>query len=151
MIIDDFIKILQASVAPVVLISSVGFLLITLNNRLGRSLDRIRILCDKIISDEGKNVPFYEKQIDILYRRCKLIQTAIVFAILTVVCVSIIILMLFSTYVFHTNLIGIAEFLFSAALLSLILSLTFYLQDVITSLLSIRIEIDRTMESRRRS
>lgn len=148
MIIDDFIKILQASVAPVVLISSVGFLLITLNNRLGRSVDRIRTLCDEILKSEEKHVPFLEKQIDILYRRCKLLQTSIVFSILVVVCVSVIILILFSTFVSHTNLIWLAEFLFSVALLSLILSLLFYLRDVVTSLLSITIEIQRTRELR---
>jgi hypothetical protein len=40
--IDSFIKFLQSSISPIVLISGVGLILLSLSNRLGRTTDRSR-------------------------------------------------------------------------------------------------------------
>ncbi len=38
----DFVQVLQASIAPCVMISGVGLLLLSFSNRLSRPLDRVR-------------------------------------------------------------------------------------------------------------
>ena len=41
---QNFIQFLQACITPVALISGVGLLLLTITNRLGRTIDRTRQL-----------------------------------------------------------------------------------------------------------
>jgi len=146
MTIDDLIKILQASIAPVVLISGVALILLSMTNRLGRSTDRIRLLCSELKSDVKQDIPFFKRQIDILYQRCQFLQMAIVLSIISIVCVSVIIFVLFSIYIFHINFIGLVEFLFVAGLTTLIVSLLLFLQDVRFALRSLKIEIERTLK-----
>jgi len=144
MTVESLIQILQASIGPVVLISGVGLLLLSLTNRLGRSLDRIRLFCTEIKKGAADDA-FLKDQVRILYRRCKILRLSIVFAIISVVCVSVIIFTLFSIYIFHINFIVLVEWLFSAALVSLIVCLLFFLQDIFVTLASVKIEIDRTI------
>ena len=42
--LTELIPILQIAVGPVILISGVGLLLLSMTNRLGRAIDRARIL-----------------------------------------------------------------------------------------------------------
>ncbi|HLF18866.1 MAG TPA: DUF2721 domain-containing protein [Candidatus Omnitrophota bacterium] len=143
MTIDDLIKILQASIAPVVLISGVGLLLLTITNRLGRSMDRIRQLCAEFES-APKNPSAIKAQIPILYKRCQYLRVSLFLSIASVVCVSIIIFLLFSIYIFHINLIKPVILLFEAGLVMLILSLLYFLLDVWAALRSLKIEIKNT-------
>jgi len=147
MTVDDLIKILQASIGPVVLISGVALLLLTLTNRLGRVSDRIRMLCQEIRRGLGDDVVHTKRQIGFLYLRSKYLRMSIILSILAIVCVSVIIFALFSIYIFHLDLIALVEFLFSSSLIALILSLLFFLRDVLASLQSLQIEIDITMKN----
>ena len=126
MSIDSLTKILQASIAPVVLISGVGLILLTMTNRLGRSIDRARHLCAAYDSAPTVAMPFLKQQIDILYARCQMLRIAIALASLCVVCVSVIVLALFSTYVFGVDLAGFVESVFAAGLISLIASMIYF-------------------------
>ena len=45
--ISDLVTILQTAISPVILISGVGLLLLTMTNRLGRTIDRSRGLSDE--------------------------------------------------------------------------------------------------------
>jgi hypothetical protein len=141
--IDNLISILQASIAPVVLISGVGLLLLSLTNRLGRSIDRVRQLCDRFEKKPG-NSGVVKQQIDIVYRRCRYLRTSIVLSIACIFCVSIIIIALFSMHLFQINFIGLVEVVFAAGIVSLILSLLFFLMEVWAALHSLRLEIDHT-------
>ncbi len=141
MTIDNLIQALQAAIAPVVLISGIGLLLLTMTNRLGRSIDRVRQLCIAFKSSHRAEI---KDQIKILYERCQLMRISLVLAITSVVCISIIVFALFSIYIFRISLIGLMEFLFAAGLTFLILSLLLFLQEVTLSLHSLKMEIDNT-------
>ncbi len=143
MSVDDLIKILQASIAPVVLISGVGMILLSLTNRLARSIDRIRTLCQESGREPKKDLPFLKRQVDVLYHRCQILRMAIVFAICSIISTAIIIFVLFSIYILKLNLMGLVECLFVVSLVCLISSLFLFLQDIFATLHSIRIEIDR--------
>lgn len=139
--VDDLIKVLQASVAPVVLISGIGLLLLTLTNRLGRANDRIRQLCQDVRKAQNDDDRLTKEQIHFLHIRCKYLQSSIIFSIVSVVGVSIIIFILFSIYTFHLNLIGLVQILFCLSLVSLTLSLLYFLRDVFLALDSLEIEM----------
>lgn len=133
--------ILQASIAPCVLISGVGLVLLALTNRLGRPIDRVRELCT-----EFRRVPAEEKavlthEIQILYRRCHLLRLSVIFAALSIFAVAMIILAFFATYAFDLWIPNLVEVLFTSSLICLMISLGFFLADVHQALGSLRIEV----------
>lgn len=71
--INDLIVVLQTSMARCVLISGVGLLVLSMTNRLGRPLDRIRALTVDLKHAEGEHRRVLLEEVDILYRRAKLL------------------------------------------------------------------------------
>ena len=82
--INDLILVLQTSMAPCVLISGVGLLVLSMTNRLGRPLDRIRDLTSNLEQAEAEQKRVLLEEIDILYKRAKLLQIAVTFAVLSI-------------------------------------------------------------------
>lgn len=147
MTVDELIRILQGSVGPVVLISGVALLLLSLTNRLGRLTDRIRLLCQDIKRNSHGDIAYIRNQIELLYSRCKVLRMSIILGITSIVCVSLVIVGLFFIYVFHVEFFHLVKLLFSLSLFSLISSLLLFLKDIFMSLHSLRIEIDETLKT----
>ena len=141
--ISDLIIVLQTSLAPTVFISGVGLLVLSMTNRLGRPLDRIRALTAELKSAEGEQKRVLLEEVDILYQRARLLQSAVTFSVLSIFFVATIILSLFVTATFGASLEVAIEILFSASLLSLVVSLALFVWDIQLGLNSIKIEIDR--------
>jgi hypothetical protein len=141
--ISDLIIVLQTSLAPTVFISGVGLLVLSMTNRLGRPLDRIRALTAELKSAEGEQKRVLLEEVDILYQRARLLQAAVTFSVLSIFFVATIILSLFVTATFGASLEVAIEILFSASLLSLVVSLALFVWDIQLGLNSIKIEIDR--------
>jgi hypothetical protein len=139
----ELIVVLQTSLAPCVFISGVGLLVLSMTNRLGRPLDRIRALTMELRASEGEQKRILLKEIDILYERAKLLRLAVSLAVTSIFFVATIILLLFVTATFAMGLESIIEVLFSASLICLVLSLVLFLWDIQLGLNSIRVEIDR--------
>src|SRR5712675_2037186 len=82
--VTDITRIIQLAVAPVFLLTAIGTILSALNNRLGRIVDRRRVLEDRV-----RKAPTQQEQPDpadvselvLLARRISLIYHAIVLAI----------------------------------------------------------------------
>ena len=143
MAIADLIVILQTSMAPVVLISGVGLLLLSMTNRIGRPIDRIRALTQELRLAEGEQRRVLLEEIDILYRRAKLLRVAVTLSVLSIFFVATLILVLFVAVTFGSSLEGLIELLFAGSLLSLVASLALFLWDIQLGLNSIKLEIDR--------
>ena len=133
--------ILQASIAPCVLISGVGLVLLALTNRLGRPIDRVRELCTEFRRAPAEEKAVLTHEIKILYRRCHLLRLSVIFATLSIFAVAMIILAFFATYAFGLWIANLVESLFTGSLICLMLSLGFFLADVHQALGSLRIEV----------
>ncbi len=141
--ISDLLVVLQTSLAPCVLISGVGLLVLSMTNRLGRPLDRIRALTGEISKADGSQKKVLLEEIDILYRRARLLQAAVTFSVLSIFFVATIIFSIFVTVMFGTGLEGLIVIQFSASLIALVVSLVLFVWDIQLGLNSIKIEIDR--------
>lgn len=139
--IENFIQSLQAAIAPCIFISGLGLLLLTMTNRLGRAIDRIRHFSDEIKSASAEDIPDLRQQVVILYRRARCLQAAIGLISISLLCVALIMLMLFTTLAFNVHLVFSFKLLFVISLVSFILSLLFFFVDVSLTLASVRIEI----------
>ena len=89
--ISAIAHVIQLAIAPVFLISGVATLLSVLANRLGRIVDRARVLEAKLeLPDEAKRAPMLE-ELSRLSRRARLVNLAITFCTICalLICVTI--------------------------------------------------------------
>jgi hypothetical protein len=70
------IPVLQVAIGPVILISGVGLLLLSMTNRLGRAIDRARILREEIRSKSSVDEQNIKEQLNILWHRADIIRKA---------------------------------------------------------------------------
>jgi hypothetical protein len=72
--ISDVGHLIQLAIAPVFLLTGVATKLTVLTNRLGRIIDRVRVLEERL---RNSPEPEYADELEVLYRRWKLINYAI--------------------------------------------------------------------------
>jgi hypothetical protein len=135
----QLIPILQLAIGPVILISGVGLLLLTLTNRFGRLLDRSRALHrDPTPPAMAADV---RAQIDILHRRATILRLSIILGAITVLLVAVLILVLFVTALFQIEAGWLIVAIFCVSQLSLIGSMLTFIHDMNLSLAAVRLEI----------
>ena len=112
--IGELIPVLQVAVGPVILISGVGLLLLTLTNRLGRAVDRSRDLGRQLREHGPADGQRLGLQVSILFRRAKVIRLSIIMAALCVLLVAVLIIVLFIAALAHWE-VGVFIVLLSCA------------------------------------
>lgn len=143
--IHDLLQILRDSVAPFVLISGIGLLLLSMTNRLSRPIDKVRLLCREMQTAPADDRPFLIREIQVLHRRSHILRTSIALATASIFCVSTIVLLLFAGLIFNIQDVYAIPILFASALIFLMLSLLAFMWDIRLTLRSLRIEIDRQL------
>ncbi len=131
---DQLIKILQMSIAPVALVSGVGLLLLSMTNRLGRTIDRTRELSERARAEDKDEQERVSVQIRILYRRSKILRASIILAALSILLTSVIVFCLFAMYLFHARLHVLVLSLWTLGIGCLVLSLVFFIHDITLNL-----------------
>lgn len=141
--ITTLIPILQASIAPFVLISGIGLLVLSMTNRIGRPTDLIRKLLAEMDKAEGEDRDFLKSQITVLRRRCTILRRAIALALLAISLICAVTLLLFAEQIFGLGLTTLVEICFIGGLVAIIMSLFWLLEDMRITLRSLDIEIER--------
>ncbi|MCX6926599.1 MAG: DUF2721 domain-containing protein [Verrucomicrobia bacterium] len=135
------IPVLQVAIGPVILISGVGLLLLTLTNRYGRTIDRARQLMAELRKLTGSDRERLEGQIEILYRRARLIRLSITLAAVSVLLASMLIIVLFLTALWKLEVGLLISLLFIGSMASLILALAAFIRDLNWSLMALKMEL----------
>ena len=139
--LSQLIPVLQVAIGPVILISGVGLLLLTLSNRFGRAVDRSRQLGREMREATETDRQRLGKQVEILYRRARVIRLSIIMAALSVLVASLLIIVLFLTALQRWE-VGLAiVLLFVCCLVSLIVSLAAFIRDIQLSLHALKLEL----------
>jgi len=94
MSLEQIIPILQLAIGPVIVISGVGLVLLSMTNRLGRVIDRSRSLAESIRHVTNGEVQGIKRQLRILMRRARLLRTAIAFASVSVLLAAFLVIAL---------------------------------------------------------
>ena len=139
--ISQLIPILQTAIGPVILISGVGLILLTMTNRLGQTVNRIRNLNDNLIKANVTGRAKVIAQIHILMRRARLIRLAILLASTSVLVVSVLIIMLFVMTLWQIEIAWLIALLFMISMACLICSLVVFTYDVNQSLTALTLEL----------
>jgi len=139
--LNELIPVLQIAVAPVILISGIGLLLLSQTNRFGRTVDRARLLSREMREAPEADRVRLARQVQILYRRTRLVQVSIILSALSVLFAALLIITLFVTALLKLQLAILISLLFICCLLSLIASLLIFMWDIRLSLKALKLEL----------
>lgn len=141
MSLTDLIPTLQLAVGPVILISGIGLILLSMTNRYGRLLDRSRRLTTNLHSASGPEHESLIAQLRVLSRRAILVRASITSAAISILLVAILIISLFLGALLQLEIAAIIVGIFILCMLSLIISLLLFLSDINLSLKALWLEI----------
>lgn len=139
--LNEIVPVLQVAIGPVILISGVGLLLLTMTNRLGRCIDRARQLARELPQAGAAQREPALAQVGIIYRRARVLRLTITLASLSVLLAAVLIATLFLTALLKWDNGLFVSLLFIAGMSSLVLSLVTFLYDIHLSLLALKLEI----------
>lgn len=141
--IGDITHVIQLAVAPVFLLTAIGTLLGVLTNRLGRAVDRSRVL-ERVVAElthSGANPPQrgeVHAELLLLARRIRLVYTAIVLAVLAALFICLLIAVAFIDAFIAANLAQVLGALFILAMAAMVGCLLVFLREIFLAVNSAR-------------
>jgi hypothetical protein len=137
---QDLIPTLQIAIGPVILISGVGLLLLSMTNRLGRIVDRTRAVA-LALRTRTADPAVLDAQLDVLSRRATVMRRSIRMAVVSVLCAAALVITLFLAALLHRDAGVLVVALFIACMGALILALISFLRDINLSLTALTLEV----------
>ncbi len=141
MLISQLLPTLQVAIGPVVLISGIGLLILSMTNRFGRVIDRGRTLARELAEVQTQDQVHIEAQLQILTRRAEYLRRAITAASISVLLAAVLIIAIFITAILNIEDAWLIGLLFVCSMGALIFSLISFLQDLNESLLAFKLDI----------
>ena len=139
--LEKIIPMLQVAIGPVILISGVGLLLLTMTNRLGRAIDRARLLKGELSKRTDADREQTLAQVAILYRRARMIRLCITLAAVSALLASALFITLFLTALLQWEAGWLASVIFIGCMGSLFASLVAFIRDINLSLHALKLEL----------
>lgn len=146
---SSVVQILTASIAPVIVISGVGLLLLSITNRYGRAIDRARALMREL-QQTDKATPRRSnlaEQLRHTYNRAHLLRSSMIYGAVSIFFVSLMILSLFAEQVFGLHRDFVALPFFALCLFSLLISIYYTIRDITSSLAALELEVETEISS----
>ena len=142
MLIRDFLPVLQSSVSPVIVISGVGLVLLSMVNRYGHITNKTRDLSNVLRKSGDTGDGRLHAQLDIMFRRARRLRLAILLACLSLLCAAVLISALFLMCVMQLEGALVIVVLFIGCMFALSASLIVFLTDINMSLQALSLEFE---------
>lgn len=144
MTIESFARLLQFSISPIALISGASLLLLSITNRLGRTIDRSRNLVRELESGAGSSFKEEHKnQLRILLRRSRFLRTSVLLITVSIF-LSGLMIMGVAAQVFLGWEFKLSVLVFlSLGVLSLCAAVVYLFLDVSLGLKALKLEVHR--------
>ncbi len=136
---------IQLSITPVILITGLGSLMLSMTNRLGRIVDRTRILAGQTQAAKDDSRGHVEAQLIILYRRAKLVQRAVIYNTLGMFTSGLLVIVIFVSALAGIEAGVLILALFMGAIGFLLAALGYFLSDVNLALKALGLEVDKAV------
>jgi hypothetical protein len=137
----ELVPVLQTAVGPVVMISGVGLLLLSMTNRLGRIVDRSRSLARQVRETTDEDRGPIQAQLRILGQRAQVVRRAIALASFCVLFAAVLVISLFVTALFRVDIPWLVAGLFILSMGSLIASMVEFIRDISKALHATALEV----------
>ena len=131
--IEEIARVIQLSIAPVFLITGISGLLGVLSGRLGRTIDRARVLAKE------PDVKQHHQELTVLALRAKLMYRAITLGTSSALLICFVIASLFISAFVRFPVSAVVAILFIGAMLALIAALLLFLREVFLATRILRI------------
>lgn len=136
--IETIASVIQLAVAPVFLLAGIAGLLNVLSVRLGRAVDRVRVVETRLGKEpHSDHVTILQAEISALWSRIRLANWSIRMFVAGALVVCLVIVSLFFSEFAHFNMSAAIVVLFLGAMLLLIMGLILFLVEVSISTRSI--------------
>ena len=144
------VQILTASIAPVIVISGVGLLLLSITNRYGRAIDRSRALLDELEHSDPASVRVrhFQEQLERTHQRARLLRASMTYASASILFVSLTIISLFFEQLLNLQRDFIGLPFFALCLLCLVASMYYSIRDITVSLGALELHIKSVTRTR---
>ncbi len=137
----ELIPILQLAIGPVILVSGVGLLLLTMTNRLALILQRTWELSREWRETPQELPDKVRLQMRVLLDRARLMRRAIGLAVICVLSAAVLVLMIVLTALFRLDDAWLLGLIFTCGMAALVASLWSFFQDVQQSLVTVKLEL----------
>ena len=136
--VTDVARLIQLAVAPVFLLTAVGTIIGVLSTRLGRVVDRSRLLEDRLrqLQPEGQRAA--RGELELLSRRVRLVYASMVLAVVCALFVGLLIAVAFVDAFIVIDMSKFIGLLFIAAMLAFILCLMVFLREIFLAVTNAR-------------
>ena len=135
--LTDITRVIQLAVAPVFLLTAIATMINALNVRLGRIVDRRRVVQER--ADRVAAAGAVGDEITMLKRRSALVYYAIFCAVLSALLVCMVVAALFLEVFLNAPLMWLAGILFTGATVALVVGLALFLREVHLATQTVRI------------
>ena len=133
----DMTRVIQLAVAPVFLLTAIGTIINALANRLGRAVDRRRVLEELVSAHEGETRDDMMRELQILAKRIKLVLWSMALSVLSALLVCLLIGTAFAGAFISLDLSRPVAMLFFVSVLALSIGLVFFMREVFLAALSL--------------
>ena len=130
---------IQLAVAPVFLLTGIAAILSVMTNRLGRVIDRARVLEERLEGASPESVAILRADLAVLSRRAKLNGRAITLCTTTALLVCIVIAVLFLSAFLRFDASIPVALLFILAMFCFFLGLVYFLREIYLATMTLRI------------
>jgi len=128
--VNDIARVIQLAVAPVFLLTAVATLINALNIRLGRAIDRRRVLLDHITQIAPEGLPGVHSELRILFQRIRLVYLAILAAVVGALLVCLVVASAFVGALTGIDISRVVAVLFILSMFAMIACLGILLREV---------------------
>ena len=139
--LNDISHVIQLAIAPVFMLTAIGTVINVLAGRLGRSVDRRRVLVAALPKLGIDIADVARAEVEFEARRIRLIYNAITMAVTSALMVCLLIALAFVDAYVAQNFGKLIAALFILAMVALIASLTIFLREIFLSVNSPRAPI----------
>jgi len=128
--ITDITRVIQLAVAPVFLLTAIGTLITALNNRLGRAVDRRRVVQERLQQAGYEGAAEARTELVRLEQRSRIIYFSILAAVTAALLVCLVVASAFVGALLSIELSKLVAVLFILAMVALIVSLALFLREI---------------------
>lgn len=128
--IPEISSVIQLAVAPVFMLTAVGTLINALNARLGRAVDRRRVLESRLVSLPEEEARDARGELEQIRRRVRYVYLSILFAVVSGLFVCLLIAGAFIGAFVAVDLSRTIGAMFVLAVLALIVALLLFLREI---------------------
>ena len=145
---EHVLPIIQLAITPVILMSGIGAVLLSMTHRMGRIVDRSRSLAGLVRQEkDASDREHLVSQLRVMYRRAKVMRFAMTMATTSVFVSGLLVVSLFVSALVQVQLSRLILALFVISVSLLLTGLAAFVRDIFMSLRALGVEVNRALKN----